>query len=180
MRRVSALAFDRLANSVAYHDGPGGARAICRDHDGAVGTPQETEAHLPRKRRRYRNPWQCRNADAAVDERDGKRREQAQSRGPESAPTERRTTCHDSRLASLEQQGQDETAPAGGSDYRAPTRSHGGLAVQPSSNTSASRSWNSPTMAECTSPFEDGYALLKGGPVWDCTETASTRKHEGT
>lgn len=57
---------------------------------------------------------------------------------------------------------------------------HGGLAVQPSSSASASRSWNSPTMAECTSPFEDGYALLEGGSVWDCTETAGTRKDEGT
>ena len=133
-----------------------------------------------RKRRRSRNLWKCRNAHAAVGERDRERREHAQSRGPESAPTERRTTCHDSRLAPLEQQGQDETAPAGRTNHPAPAHSHGGLAVQPSSSTSPSRSWDSPTMAEYASPFEDGYALLKGGPAWECTQTAGTRKDEGT
>ncbi|CAG5190239.1 uncharacterized protein ALTATR162_LOCUS12159 [Alternaria atra] len=138
---------------------------------------QSAETMMERLERRRK---QNRISQRKRRERDRERREQAQSRGPESARTERRTTCHDSRLAPLEQQGQDEIAPAGGSDYRAPAHSHGGLAVQPSSSTSASRSWNSPTMAECTSPFEDGYALLKGGPVWDCTETAGTRKDEGT
>lgn len=35
-------------------------------------------------------------------------------------------------------------------------------------------------MLEYTSPFEEGYALLNGEPVWKCTETADTRKEEVT
>ncbi|KAI0573476.1 hypothetical protein Alg130_10080 [Pyrenophora tritici-repentis] len=102
-----------------------------------------------------------------------KLKEQALSRGPGSAFTE-------SRLAPIEQQDQQEKALTGESCWRAPAHSHGSLAVQPSTSTSSCSSWDSTTIAEYTSPFEDGYALLRGGPAWDCTGTTGTQKDEST
>ncbi|KAH8622838.1 hypothetical protein IG631_22587 [Alternaria alternata] len=93
--------------------------------------------------------------DISKGERQKVRRTQTHNRSPQ------RTTWHDH---TAEQQRLDEIALASGTNHVAPV-------VQPSSSTSPSHSRDAPTMAEYTSPFEDGYALLKGGPAWECAET---------
>jgi len=135
-----------------------------------------------RKRRKSRNWQSYHSAHIKVGERRRECKKQAQPRRPEPAHTERGTTWHDPHVAPREQQSQEETALTGRVDHPAPApaSSDGDLAVQTSTCTSPSPSWVSPRMAEYTSPFEDGYALLNGGPIWDCPQTAGTRKDEGT
>lgn len=78
----------------------------------------------------------------------------------------------------LGEQGQNEIAHVDKSNYSAPTQTHKDIAAQLSPNALPSHTSSPQKMPENTSPFEEGYALLKGGPAWEWTEMADAERYE--
>ncbi|EMD86766.1 hypothetical protein COCC4DRAFT_62965 [Bipolaris maydis ATCC 48331] len=134
---------------------------------------------LSAEARAQRRKIQNRVSQQKRREREKKCKTQARSRGTQPVPTGRRTTHDESNLVVPGHQCQDKLPLADESDYLVPMQSHESFVAQLYSNEWLSHP-RSPMMPEYTSPFEEGYALMHGGPAWECMKSAGTQKDGGT
>ncbi|KNG44302.1 hypothetical protein DDE82_008819 [Stemphylium lycopersici] len=106
-------------------------------------------------------------------------RKNEKSHDPGSETMEQQMRRNDSDQATLEPHSHNEAIPASGNACAAPTHDIGCLPLHETPRTHACEASESPTIAECTSPFAAGYALLNGSN-WSFTVTGCVGKDEGS